>query len=484
MYAERPPILTGQNKQDIANMRDYLFRLAQQLSESTSPSTATASVTVRNGKVVSGGTATEADIQAVRQNAEELKALIIKSANNLQAQIDNIEASYFYIRYADDFEGSYPEVMYTAPTSTTIYMGVVAADSSSAPTDPSVYQWSRIRGDQGEQGPQGEQGETGATGPQGETGPQGAQGPQGETGETGATGATGPQGPQGEQGETGATGAQGEQGEQGEQGPQGPQGIQGPAGADGTTSYLHIKYSDDGETFTDNDGETLGAWIGTLVDTTAADSSTFSDYSWHRFADDTELQIEIVQKYQDAIDYCDSKTDYYNSLYVAASEYGTFTQQIATQIETTAKGVVDSYNFSEQIQSTQDSIALVQDYFTRINGEIRRGIVEDPSTGEYVTGIAISQNLQFTGECGPDDANNPGDGFTYYYLSERQTFGLYTATGWQFWIDGYRRGYFSSLDNMLHVANIVVESVAQIGDSWQLKVSSDGSEFEILYVGD
>jgi hypothetical protein len=101
-----------------------------------------------------------------------------------------------------------------------------------------------------------------------------------------------------------------------------------------------------------------------------------------------------------------------------------------------------------------------------------------------VTGIAISQNLRFAGECGPSDQHNPGDGYTYYYLESGQTFGLYTSTGWQFWIDGYKKGWFNSVDGMLHVANIIVEVSMQIGDSWQIKAAPDGSEFEILYVGD
>jgi hypothetical protein len=58
--------------------------------------------------------------------------------------------------------------------------------------------------------------------------------------------------------------------------------VPGEKGADGRTSYLHIKYSDDGETFTANGGETVGAWIGTYVDFIQADSTNFSDYTWNK----------------------------------------------------------------------------------------------------------------------------------------------------------------------------------------------------------
>lgn len=63
------------------------------------------------------------------------------------------------------------------------------------------------------------------------------------------------------------------------QGMQGEQGIPG-VGQDGKTSYLHIKYSDDGTTFTDNAGEDPGNYIGQYTDFTQADSTTFSDYTW------------------------------------------------------------------------------------------------------------------------------------------------------------------------------------------------------------
>lgn len=96
-------------------------------------------------------------------------------------------------------------------------------------------------------------------------------------------------GDKGEQGIQGLQGIQGEKGDQGIQGPQGKQGIQGPQGAkgtdgkNGTSSYFHIKYSNDGgKTFTANNGETVGIYIGTYVDNTEADSTSVSKYTWQR----------------------------------------------------------------------------------------------------------------------------------------------------------------------------------------------------------
>ena len=417
MFNEKPPMLGGDVQTDLAALRDYLFRMVRGLEDVTTA--AGSGNVVSYGPKSQQGGASKSDIDKVRQNAEELKALIIKSANNLQQEIDDIEAINFFVKYADDFSGTYPSTMYNTPTSTTAYMGTCSSASTTAPTDPSVYSWAKIKGD---------------------------------------------------------TGAQ---------------GIQGPAGTNGQTTYLHIKYSDDGVNFTLNpttgqrDGETLGAFIGMYTDFTQADSMTFSDYEWHRFSDDTELKSMITDTSSSIINYVDSKVSEYNSLYVAKSDFGTYTETINSTIEATARGVVDSYNYSSAIESMQDSIGLIQNYFTNVAGEIRRGIVLDPTTNQYVTGIAISQDLKFAGECGPSDQNNPGDGYTYYYLTSGQTFGLYTSTGWQFWIDGHKTGWFDSEDGMLHVAKVYIEEKLVMSGYWELKETTNSIYhlFELNYIG-
>ena len=158
----------------------------------------------------------------------------------------------------------------------------------------SDYKWSKIKGEQGEQGPQG------ATGPQGERGPTGSQGipgtssyfhvkysansngdPMTDTPNTyiGTAVTTSPTAPTSYTSYTWSRfkGAQGERGEQ---------GIPGIDGENGQTSYLHIKYSDDGSSFTANNGETPGAWIGQYVDFTETDSTVFSKYKWSKIKGD------------------------------------------------------------------------------------------------------------------------------------------------------------------------------------------------------
>ena len=73
---------------------------------------------------------------------------------------------------------------------------------------------------------------------------------------------------------------------QGLQGEKGEQGIPG-VGTDGKTSYLHIKYSDDGgRTFTSYNGETVGDYIGTYTDFNPTDSHDVSSYTWAKIKGD------------------------------------------------------------------------------------------------------------------------------------------------------------------------------------------------------
>ena len=92
---------------------------------------------------------------------------------------------------------------------------------------------------------------------------------------------------------------------QGLQGENGTDGIPGKNGANGQTSYLHIKYSNDGgKTFTANTGETPGDYIGQYVDFVQADSTDPKRYSWSKTKGETgrtyfiELSANILKRKQ------------------------------------------------------------------------------------------------------------------------------------------------------------------------------------------
>ena len=75
----------------------------------------------------------------------------------------------------------------------------------------------------------------------------------------------------------------------------GKDGLPGIDGKDGTTYYYHVKYSDDGRTFTADDGETPGKYLGILIDTTKEDSLVFNDYTWKKIEGDAGANASYVR---------------------------------------------------------------------------------------------------------------------------------------------------------------------------------------------
>lgn len=197
---------------------------------------------------------------------------------------------YFHIAYATSADGK-TGFSITESTGKT-YIGVYTDYTKADSTDPSKYKWTKI------QGPQGTQGLQGIQGPQGERGIAGKDGQNGATtyfhikysavsNPTSASQMT--ETPSKYIGtyvdftQTDSDDPKKYSWQQleGSQGPQGKQGISGTNGADGKTSYLHIKYSNDGgKTFTGNSGEDIGAYIGTCVDYAKDDPTSVGMYKW------------------------------------------------------------------------------------------------------------------------------------------------------------------------------------------------------------
>lgn len=277
-------------------------------------------------------------------------------------------------------------------------------------------------GEQGPQGEKGEQGEQGPPGPQGAPGLDGIQGPKGEQGipgPQGNTGATGPQGPAGQSTyfhikyssvanptlssqmtETPSTyigtyvdSAQADSTDpkkytwsrfQGLQGPQGTQGIPGTNGTNGKTSYLHIKYSNDGgKTFTGNSGEDVGTYIGTCVDYNQSDPASVGSYKW------AKIKGENGQDGQDGADGQDgvgikSITKYYlasekNTGITTSSSGWTTTMQTMTE----AKKYLWSY---ETIAYTDGSSTKTTPIIIGVHGQNGAdgdsGIIVSPTSPE------------------------------------------------------------------------------------------------------
>lgn len=223
-------------------------------------------------------------------------------------------------------------------------------------------------------GDKGDKGDAGDMGPQGPPGDQGVQGPPGTNGTStyfyvkysenatgnpmtdvptsnskymGVASTTSPTAPTSPSGYTwtlikGADGANGQD------------GTPGQPGENGQTSYLHIKYSKNGSTFTPADeeagyglGEKPSAYIGQYVDFNEADSTNFEDYTWYKFTEDidgtlNDMQEQIAENatttannYQDIIGKLDGYATVENVTEVTnrVENLTTSTEQVTTIVE-------------------------------------------------------------------------------------------------------------------------------------------------------
>lgn len=268
---------------------------------------------------------------------------------------------YLHIAYANSADGK--TGFSTTDGTNKLYIGQYTDYTQADSTDATKYTWTKIKGEQGERGPQGVPGLQGIQGPKGE---QGIQGPQGNTG------ATGPQGPAGQSTyfhikyssvanptsssqmtETPSTyigtyvdSAQADSTDpkkytwsrfQGLQGPQGTQGIPGTNGTNGKTSYLHIKYSNDGgKTFTGNSGEDVGTYIGTCVDYNQSDPASVGSYKWAKIKGEQGerglqgLQGEKGEQGIPGTAGANGKTSYFHIKYSSVAKPTTFSQMTET----------------------------------------------------------------------------------------------------------------------------------------------------------
>jgi phage minor structural protein len=197
---------------------------------------------------------------------------------------------YTWIMFADNETG---QNMSNDPIGKN-YMGIAYNKETDIPsTDPIVYSWTKIKGEQGIPGAPGEDGQPTYTWLKYADNANGLKMSDVPTGKpylgvahnkTTAVESNEPTDYKWSliKGEKGESGPQGPQGLQGIQGSKGDEGIPGPAGADGKTSYTHIAYADseDGSVNFSVSDSTNKLYIGMYTDFVEADSINPADYKW------------------------------------------------------------------------------------------------------------------------------------------------------------------------------------------------------------
>lgn len=192
-----------------------------------------------------------------------------------------------------------------------------------------------------------------------------------------------------------------------------------------------------------------------------------------------ELQDEILSTAEETLQRAVGESQQImQAVYLSKSEaYGTYAEQITTQINNTARQIFESFEYQQLVQSVGD----IETYINVINGEIKRGFVE--VNGIKTFGIVVSSRNVF--EAAGTVDHPPGEENTAYYKIESdECFGLYTATGWQFWKGTQRLAWLDTGDGQLYIDKINIQHSLVMGPSsneWRLV--SNGSSWGIKYLG-
>ena len=244
----------------MAQMRSYLYQMVEQLnwalSALDSGGTASLPVQTASRSVQTVGKAEPATSDETDQRMANLRDLIIKSAESVQMELDEIKKDYKSIAsVTESYYKSNSPTELTGGTWTDTYPG----------WEPGTYIWTRSTVTYSDGS------EPTTTTPVCVTGAKGDSGVDGVSPTVSIT----------KSGDTTTITITDKEGTHTQTVKDGTNGTPGTPGADGKTPYLHMKYSDDGgTTFTADSGETPGAYIGTYTDFTEADSTSVSDYTW------------------------------------------------------------------------------------------------------------------------------------------------------------------------------------------------------------
>lgn len=169
-----------------------------------------------------------------------------------------------------------------------------------------------------------------------------------------------------------------------------------------------------------------------------------------------ELKALIIKTGTVTKEYADKLVASLDSVYIAQSEWGTYEEQIHQDIEATASGIVESYNFQSQIDA-------LDDYRIEASGYILRGIIGYDENNVPIFGIAIGQDLKTT--------DVTIDGVTYKQVDMTKNLATYTADGITFWLNGVAVARLNQQE--LSITRAVITEKITLGD-WEVATNGTG----------
>lgn len=154
--------------------------------------------------------------------------------------------------------------------------------------------------------------------------------------------------------------------------------------------------------------------------------------------------------------------------YLAVSEFGTFQEELDSQIRATADGVVQSYDYDAKLQALQEGMVEFDSFTTSTNQYIKTGLLYIDDEGVPRYGVAVGEKLTTITVDGQE------------VLTRADLMSTFTSDKLSFWQGGVEVAYLSS--GMLVIANAEIKVRLKVGNYAQRRMS-DGS-FGIIFEGE
>lgn len=210
-------------------------------------------------------------------------------------------------------------------------------------------------------------------------------------------------------------------------------GTPGATGADGKTSYFHVKYSNDGgKTFTPNNGEEVGEYIGTYSDFKIEDSTSLSSYTWAKIkGEQGERGLQGIRGEQgipgkDGSNGANGKTSYFHIKYSSVAN-----PTSSSQITETPNTYIGTYVDYVEADSSDPS-KYTWSRFQGVQGEKgERGIPGIDGTNGKTSYLHIAYANSADGKTGFDVSNSANKLYIGQYTDFNPTDSTdYTKYSW------------------------------------------------------
>lgn len=158
------------------------------------------------------------------------------------------------------------------------------------------------------------------------------------------------------------------------------------------------------------------------------------------------------------------------SNYIAKSEWGSYEENIESQITVGAEAVIQNIGYESTISDLKKGVAAFESYKVEASGYIQSGIIGYDDEGYPVFGIAIGQDLK--------SKEVTVDGNVYQQIDMTKNLATYTSERITFWQNGSEVAYISNSE--MGITRVHIKGKITLGDDWEL---SHTNGFTVKWVG-